>query len=101
MKNRYSPTPPTNWENLLVEPLSQQNWAHFEKLFGERGACGSCWCMANRLQRKQFVAGQKANTNKKAMRNLVTGGKPAGLIGFISCLFIARKYQNQSNGATR
>jgi GNAT superfamily N-acetyltransferase len=26
-------------------PLTKHRWTDFEQLFGERGACGGCWCM--------------------------------------------------------
>lgn len=32
-------------KNLEFHPLTQDRWADFEELFGERGACGGCWCM--------------------------------------------------------
>lgn len=69
---------------MNTEPLSLSNWKAFETLFGERGACGGCWCMAYRMHRKEFVAGQQAKTHKQAMKKLVRAGKPIGLIGFIN-----------------
>jgi hypothetical protein len=35
-------------------PLKKKRWSDFEALFGERGACGGCWCMLWRLKRKEF-----------------------------------------------
>ena len=29
-------------EEIKIEALSEKNWQKFIKLFGERGACGSC-----------------------------------------------------------
>ncbi|HEB84575.1 MAG TPA: N-acetyltransferase, partial [Bacteroidetes bacterium] len=35
----------TGGSTLEVYPLSPERWGDFEALFGERGACGGCWCM--------------------------------------------------------
>lgn len=32
-----------------VEPATRERWSDLERLFGERGACGGCWCMHRRL----------------------------------------------------
>jgi len=61
------------------EALSAENWADFERLFGERGACGGCWCMAWRRKSKEFRAGSGAG-NKRAMRALVKAGRPTGIL---------------------
>ncbi len=39
---------------LSFQPLAIDQWDDFVSLFGERGACGGCWCMLWRLTRKQF-----------------------------------------------
>lgn len=52
-----------------------------ESLFGKRGACGGCWCMSWRLKRADFERG-KGSKNKKALKNLVTKGKPPGIIAY-------------------
>jgi hypothetical protein len=31
---------------LTFAPLTKETWGQFEQLFGERGACDNCWCMA-------------------------------------------------------
>lgn len=68
---------------LDIAPLSRENWKQFERLFGSRGACGNCWCMYYRLNRKDFVAGKQGQGNKMAMKKLVRQGRPAGVIGSI------------------
>ncbi len=67
---------------LVVRPLTRENWADFETLFGERGACGGCWCMWFRLAKKDFER-QKGAANKAAMRALVERGVVPGLIGSV------------------
>src|SRR2546428_10623544 len=66
---------------LTFEPLSPANWNQFEKLFGERGACGGCWCMSFRLKRADFEEG-KGQGNKDAMKKLVFENRTTGLLGF-------------------
>jgi GNAT superfamily N-acetyltransferase len=53
-----------------------------EELFGERGACGGCWCMAWRLRHKDWVAGKGAK-NKRAFKKVVTSGEVPGLLGYL------------------
>ena len=62
-------------------PLTLERWQDFEQLFGERGACGGCWCMWWRLKRSDFDK-QKGDGNKKAMKALVNSGKIPGIIAY-------------------
>lgn len=66
---------------LAVKPLIPARWRDFAALFGERGACGGCWCMLWRLPRRQFEA-QKGNGNRDAMRALVDAGIVPGLLAY-------------------
>jgi hypothetical protein len=66
---------------ITCKPLSEKTWKDFEILFGERGACGGCWCMSWRLKRSVFEK-QKGSGNKKAMRKLVKQKEPIGIIGY-------------------
>ena len=66
---------------LTFEPLSKKNWPLFVQLFGERGACGNCWCMYFRLKKDEFVAGKENEANKESMKELVLAGKPTGVLG--------------------
>ena len=61
--------------------VTKQNWKDFEKLFGERGACGGCWCMYWRLKRKDFEA-KKGTGNKRAMKKLIDSGVIPGILAF-------------------
>ncbi|HZL12211.1 MAG TPA: GNAT family N-acetyltransferase [Prolixibacteraceae bacterium] len=74
---------------LTFEPLSPKNWGKFVQLFGERGACGSCWCMWPRLRKQDFQEGKKNDGNKSAMKELVWAGKATGILGFYEDLPIA------------
>ena len=62
------------------ESLSEKNWDKFVRLFGPRGACGSCWCMYYRLSRSEFQEGKAEDGNKNAMKELVRRGKPTGIL---------------------
>ncbi|MBC8259206.1 MAG: GNAT family N-acetyltransferase [SAR324 cluster bacterium] len=64
---------------LSVQPLSINNWDDFETLFGERGACGGCWCMLWRLSRKEFEM-QKGEANRLAMKDIVSSGTVPGIL---------------------
>ena len=66
--------------DLTVEPLTKNNWQKFEKLFGEKGACGNCWCMYFRLPMTEFVEGKHDQVNKQKKKDLVWAGKPAGIL---------------------
>jgi len=67
---------------LTFEPLTRTNWNKFVQLFGEKGACGNCWCMYYRLLKTDFEEGKSDNGNKEAMQNLVFGHQPTGILGF-------------------
>ena len=65
-----------------IEPLTKKNWDKFVQLFGNKGACGNCWCMYFRLSKTAFQQGKTGNENKKAMQKIVESGEPTGLLGF-------------------
>ena len=69
-------------KQLTFEPLTRSNWNKFVQLFGEKGACGNCWCMYYRLSKSDFQEGKADKGNKNAMKDLVWADKPAGIIGF-------------------
>ncbi len=64
-----------------VLPLTPARWQDLEVLFGERGACGGCWCMWWRLSRSQF-AKQKGAGNKRAFKKIVDSGEVPGLLAY-------------------
>ncbi|MGK7296162.1 MAG: GNAT family N-acetyltransferase [Candidatus Wenzhouxiangella sp. M2_3B_020] len=66
---------------LDCRPLTPERWDDFEQLFGERGACGGCWCMLWRLAPKSFEAG-KGPGNRAAMKQLVEAGMVPGLLAY-------------------
>jgi GNAT superfamily N-acetyltransferase len=65
----------------VFHPLTSDRWTDFETLFGERGACGGCWCMLWRLKRSEFER-QKGQANKESMRSLVASGEVPGILAY-------------------
>lgn len=62
--------------------MTKHNWNKFVQLFGEKGACGNCWCMSFRLKKIDFEEGKENKGNKLAMKKLVWEDKPTGILGF-------------------
>jgi GNAT superfamily N-acetyltransferase len=75
--------------SLKIESLSKNNWGKFVQLFGEKGACGNCWCMFHRLAKTEFDEGKIDEGNKNAMKSLVWKNRPTGLLLFYEELPIA------------
>jgi len=69
-------------EQLTFEPLTKDNWGKFLQLFGNKGACGNCWCMYYRLKKQDYQEGKQDDGNKNAMKELVWDNRPAGILGF-------------------
>ena len=67
--------------DLEFHPLTPERWKDLETLFGERGACGGCWCMWWRLKRSQFEK-QKGLENKKALKKIVDSGEIPGILAY-------------------
>lgn len=74
---------------LTFEPLTKSNWGKLVQLFGEKGACGSCWCMYYRRSKSDFAEGKADDGNKNAMKELVMAGQPMGILAFYEDLPIA------------
>ena len=70
-------------ENLSFKELRKESWKDFETLFGEKGACGGCWCMYWRLRNKEFE-NQKGEGNKRAMKKLVSKNEQIGIIMYLN-----------------
>jgi GNAT superfamily N-acetyltransferase len=67
---------------MTFEPLTKANWSKFVHLFGDKGACGNCWCMYYRREKADYLEGKSDDGNKNAMFALVMENKPAGILGF-------------------
>ena len=62
-----------------VRRLEKSDWPLVEALFGERGACGGCWCMAWRLTHTAWKEGRGAK-NRRALKRLVESGDASGVL---------------------
>ena len=67
--------------NFSFYPVTKENWKDFENLFGERGACGGCWCMSWLLTKKEFDA-NKGVGNKRKMKKLVNSNAEPGILAY-------------------
>ena len=68
--------------HVTFRSATAARWPDIETLFGERGACGGCWCMVWRLRSKEWNAGKGAK-NKRAFKKIVTAGGAPGVIGYL------------------
>jgi len=67
---------------LKFMPLKNETWKDFENLFGERGACGGCWCMSWRLKKSDFD-NSKGERNKYLMKKLVKNNEVIGILAYM------------------
>jgi len=67
---------------LEFHQLTPERWVDLEKLFGQHGASGGCWCMWWRLSRSEFMR-QRGEGNKKALKNIVDSGKVSGILAYV------------------
>jgi len=68
--------------SLRCMPVTPARWRDLERLFGERGACGGCWCMAWRLAPQAYQAG-KGRGNRLALKRLVVSGRRPGVLAYL------------------
>ncbi|HUU95006.1 MAG TPA: GNAT family N-acetyltransferase [Phycisphaerae bacterium] len=67
--------------DLAFHPLTAERFRDLEQLFGQRGACGGCWCMWWRLKRSEFER-QKGEKNRRALKRIVKSGQVPGLLAY-------------------
>lgn len=67
---------------VVFRDATPSRWKDVEILFGERGACGGCWCMAWRLPAKEWEAGKGA-INRRSFRKIVESGGRPGVIAYL------------------
>ena len=77
------PAEPTLLSSPTLEfrPVTAERWPGLASLFGERGACGGCWCMWWRLPRARFER-QKGQANREARQAIVESGEAPGLLAY-------------------
>ena len=68
--------------SLKFHAVTPARWSDLEELFGERGACGGCWCMFWRVPRKEWDAKRGAG-NKRALKKIVNVSEAApGILAY-------------------
>jgi GNAT superfamily N-acetyltransferase len=72
-------------DRIQMRPATPGRWKDIETLFGERGACGGCWCMAWRLPRGKWLAGKPKNgaANKRAFKRIVARNEQPGVLAYL------------------
>lgn len=66
---------------LTFEPLTGMNWDSFVDLFGERGACGGCWCTYWKMSPKLYQISRGAMAYQ-FQKQVVESGNVPGILGF-------------------
>lgn len=66
---------------LTFKPLVPELWNDFTRLFGQRGACGGCWCMYWRQTQKSYDQ-NKGTKNRQAMKKIIQDGHVPGIIAY-------------------
>jgi GNAT superfamily N-acetyltransferase len=69
----------TSAQRFRCVPATADRWKDMEELFGSRGACGGCWCMAWRKKKKDFDAG-KGDVNRRALKKLTASKVAPGVL---------------------
>jgi hypothetical protein len=67
---------------ISFEPLTPANWIALVELFGDKGACGGCWCMYWRCNVAEYNR-QKGTGNREAFQKIVERSSP-GVLGYVS-----------------
>ena len=68
-------------KNMIIKPVTQENWTDFEALFQSKGAPSYCWCAAWRMSGKELGAADSA-IKKEFMRRRICSGIPVGLLAY-------------------
>lgn len=66
---------------LTFSILSENTWNDLQELFGEKGACGGCWCMTPRLSSAEYNK-NKGDKNKKLFLQLIKRCEPLGVLAY-------------------
>ena len=72
----------SEFSNIEFYPLTPERWADLERLFGEQGACGGCWCMWWRLKCSDFMR-QRGELNRNALKKIVDSGGVPGILAYV------------------
>jgi GNAT superfamily N-acetyltransferase len=68
---------------LTTRALQPSDWPLLEQLFGERGACGGCWCQYWRLAPGEKWDDVKGDVARRRLRAQVRSGEARGVLAFV------------------
>lgn len=71
---------------IVTKELTPKMWPDVEKLFGDNGACGGCWCMSWRVKKGENWNALKGKEAKKQFKNLVASGAAHGILAYDNCV---------------
>jgi GNAT superfamily N-acetyltransferase len=74
--------PVSRQDDLAIVELTPARWPDLERLFGDSGACGGCWCMWWRIERGERYEDVKGAPAKRRFKRLVATGAAHGLLAF-------------------
>jgi GNAT superfamily N-acetyltransferase len=66
---------------LRIEPVSTDNFADLEELFGPKGAWSGCWCMWNRQTNAEFQE-NNYEPNRRLLRQAIAEEQEFGLLAY-------------------
>lgn len=68
---------------IVVRELEHGDWPLIEALFGDKGACGGCWCMYWRVPMGGKTWHDRSkDQNRRDFKKLVTAGQVFGCLAF-------------------
>jgi hypothetical protein len=67
---------------IQIKEMTPRLWEDLEQLFGEKGACGGCWCMWWRIEAGEKWQDLKGPLAKKRLRAMIENRAVRGLIAY-------------------
>lgn len=67
---------------IATRELDPSLWPDLEALFGDRGACGGCWCMFWRIRKGERWDDVKGDPARARLRKLVADGAVRGVLAY-------------------
>ena len=66
---------------MTIRPIARDDWRLIEQLFGERGACGGCWCMYWHAPPGNAAwESMKGSPNRDALKAMIAKGDCSAVI---------------------
>lgn len=68
--------------SIEVYPVTPERFPDVETLFGDRGACGGCWCMHWRHPAAEYEAGKGERNRKRLRKRIEEAPVPPGVLAY-------------------